>query len=995
MGVFEKELELLNESQRKAVEEIYGPVLVLAGPGSGKTKVLTLRIANILKKTDADPKNILALTFTETAAFNMKQRLIDIIGKEAYELKISTFHGFANEVILENPEIFSFKKDLIQISDLGRYKIARKIIDNGNFEVLKPFGNTYMYVDDILSSISILKKEGISAKDFQKIIENEESLLEDMKERNKRKKKYFKEEKNIKKQKELNIFYEAYNETLLNEGFYDYDDMMNFVVEEFEKRSDLLLDYQERFQFILVDEFQDTNGGQMNLLYKISSYDESPNLFVVGDDDQAIFRFQGASNLNIRSFEEKFRGNLKVFVLDKNYRSGKKIVEKSNLLISENKDRVSDFLGIKKELKSNLSIEGEIKIYEFETDLDEAAFVSEKILDLVSNGVKKSEIAVLARRASDLDLVSQVLRNKGIGFYNSSSLNILKSPLIKKIISLVKFIAKPSLFDETFVLLSSELFGLSSFESYKIVSNFDLIHESLMKFFDGSLGKENLDKVLSDLSTEKSPGIEKFFKIIQKRKEYIDMSPSELLVSLLDDLGIVGKLIKDEKIHEMEDLTSLFLFLKRRETEESWYSIFSFLEDLEFLESKESKVIIKKDVATEVEDLVILSTIHSAKGLEFENVFMIASLEDRFSESARKSRINLPRLISAKYLSGDSSSDERRVFYVGMTRAKKRLFISSFKKAIDSETKEDKLISRFALDLKEPVKEKHLSIKEKFASIFTLPEKETITEQEKIVLEEKIKKLSINPTSLNTFIFCPRKFKYEFLYNIPQKRDKHLILGAAIHRALENFFSKMKEGVTPNLEFLVSALSESLKKESLKKDECEKIFSEGEKIITNYYKKYKEEFKVPLFLEYNFSFKEIFFDGIRLSGRIDKIELLGSGKEVKVVDYKTSDPLSENQILGKNSDSPSDEFRQLVFYKLLLSLDKSFFYTPKIFEIDYLRPNRSGNFVKVSFEIKEDEVKNLKELIKKTYDSIKTLYFPKKEKDKKCEGCRFFGVCWE
>ncbi|MBE0574131.1 ATP-dependent helicase, partial [Candidatus Dojkabacteria bacterium] len=338
----ESEILKLNPSQQEAVNAIEGPVLVVAGPGTGKTQVLSFRIANILSTTDAAANNILCLTFTESGVAAMRKRLLKLIGKEALYVRIHTFHSFCNEVILSHPENFSFAKELTQLDDLNRIKIIRLILDELSSEqelTIVPFYDKYTYQKNILDNIQALKREGVSAETLENICKETIADLEANPDINSRtgkpKKDYTDKLKLYKKNLELAMVYKKYSEVLLEKGFYDYEDMILFVIDKFKKDDELLAEYQEQFLYILVDEYQDTNGSQNELL-KLFAFDKSPNIFAVGDDDQAIYRFQGANVENLLFFEKQFE-NVTTISLTTNYRSSQHILDLSSSLIDNNK----------------------------------------------------------------------------------------------------------------------------------------------------------------------------------------------------------------------------------------------------------------------------------------------------------------------------------------------------------------------------------------------------------------------------------------------------------------------------------------------------------------------------------------------------------------------------------------------------------------------------------------------------------------------------------
>src|SRR3989339_634470 len=373
---FNKLYEKLNPEQKMGVDEIEGPIMVIAGPGTGKTHLLTMRIANILDKTDTAPESILALTFTESAVASVRKNLSEIIGTLAYRVNITTFHGFANNIIKEYPDDFPEIIGSTNISDVDQIKIIREIIDNSNLVKLKPFGSRYFYVPSIIHAISDLKQQGFLPEDFAKIIEKENNEFENINDlyyekginKGKMKGKYITLLKNIERNKELAIVYKEYRQALRKSNFYDYSDMIVEVKIALEKNNDLLLIMQEKYQYILVDEHQDTNSAQNKILELLASYYKNPNLFIVGDEKQAIFRFQGASLENFLYFKNLYK-NAKLITLSENYRSTQGIL-----------DGVLSLMPDSLRLKANAPHKFEkIFILPFETPESETYFVARDI----------------------------------------------------------------------------------------------------------------------------------------------------------------------------------------------------------------------------------------------------------------------------------------------------------------------------------------------------------------------------------------------------------------------------------------------------------------------------------------------------------------------------------------------------------------------------------------------------------------------------------------
>jgi DNA helicase II / ATP-dependent DNA helicase PcrA len=350
---FKKEYGRLNPEQKNAVDTIDGPVMVVAGPGTGKTQVLTLRIANILLKTDTAPENILALTFTDAASINMRRRLFGIIGAGAYRVRIETFHSFCNNVLASYPEAFPGIIGSSHITEVEAAGIIEDIIKNSSLSLLRPWGDPFLYVGDIVKKIEELKREGLTAEKFEGIVKKAEKDFRNRDNiyhskgayKGKMKGEAVGELRKIEKNLELASIYKTYQETLAKKRFYDWSDMIMEVLKVLEGASsptslklrgtgasDLKLMLQEEHQYILVDEHQDTNSAQNKILELLCDFHKNPNIFIVGDEKQAIFRFQGASAENFLYFK-KLYPKAKLIELWRNYRSTQKILDSANSLL--------------------------------------------------------------------------------------------------------------------------------------------------------------------------------------------------------------------------------------------------------------------------------------------------------------------------------------------------------------------------------------------------------------------------------------------------------------------------------------------------------------------------------------------------------------------------------------------------------------------------------------------------------------------------------------
>ncbi|HYH16887.1 MAG TPA: ATP-dependent helicase, partial [Flavisolibacter sp.] len=450
---FQSAYDRLNDAQRKAVDQIEGPVMVIAGPGTGKTQILSARIGKILlSDAQVEPSNILCLTYTDAGVVAMRKRLVQFIGPDAYRVHIHTFHAFCNEVIQDNLSLFE-KTALDPISDLERIELLKELIDKfPKDHPLKRYrGDVYFEMANLQSLFSLMKREGWKP-DY--ICQKIDEYLNDLPNRDeyicKRATKEFKKGDvrwdKIEEQKErmeklraaCNEF-TRFQQMMRERDRYDFDDMINWVIERFEQNESLLRQYQEQFQYILVDEYQDTSGSQNRIVQLLINFWDKPNVFVVGDDDQSIYRFQGANVENMLAFADGFKEDLMTVVLTNNYRSTQPILDVSKSLIDRNNERlVKQIEGLSKDLVAsnvefgigNLEL-GHPQVLEFETQRDEMIGVVQRVEDLLKKGIKGSEIGIIYRENKYGDELADYLRLKEVPFYTKRSLNILDQPLIQ------------------------------------------------------------------------------------------------------------------------------------------------------------------------------------------------------------------------------------------------------------------------------------------------------------------------------------------------------------------------------------------------------------------------------------------------------------------------------------------------------------------------------------------------------------------------------------
>lgn len=994
---FQKTYGRLNQEQRKAVDTIDGPVLVLAGPGTGKTQVLTMRIANILNKTDTPPDAVLALTFTESGVRAMRERLLSIIGPTAYYVSIHTFHSFSSEIIKANPDEFIISSQLESLSDLERVSIFKEIFDELDLKSIKPFNAPYFYLQTAISKIKDLKREAINPDEYMKFIKESEDGMDP---------------KDFEKNLELHQIYVLYQEKLKLYGRYDFEDMINFVIDRFKSSPTLLEKYQERYLYFLVDEFQDTNSAQAELLYQLSSYwDPDPNLFVVGDDDQSIYRFQGASIENIIQFNNKYPNATKIALVE-NYRSIQPILDAAQTVIGKNSLRISNKLDIDKDQKSQQDHDSELSISfsEFSSSYTENHFIATKIKELIHNGVEANEIAVIYRNNSDSVDIADMLSRVGIEYTLEGGENVLQNGIIVRLMHLLRVIQKVRIVDEDldlFTLLNYEfakikpldVLKLSRFASKRKINFFEAIAHPEIK----SAGIDNLDSLTNF-----------YEKIISWNEASGTTTISELIEKIMEESGFLNWILSQPANYEyLNKLNSFLSEVKRLNYSNRELKLEEFLNYIDLM--VENNISINEETIYIEKNAVRLMTAHKSKGLEFKYVFIPKFIDKKWSNTTMRDLLKLPTNIlnttkenSKEQEKMHQEEDDRRLFFVVLTRAKEHIFVTSAKNYQTNTYQREGIPSMFYHELPQDNIEMidAAQYEENVAELLKriiqpAPNNPKIEEDEKDFLQNSLKDFKLSASSLNSYLDCAYKFKLEFLFKTPSPKVRALIMGIAVHKALEMGHKEIVANRTPDFEFVKQEFIKELKKELLSEKDYSEIEEEGISVMKIYYETYRDEFINPtkniLFLEKFFGWgwsKPLLDNKIHLQGKVDKILSIDQNdKTIRVVDYKTGKPHSRNEILGNTKYSDPSQYRQLLFYKLLLDLDTSFKFTVKEVELDYIG-NRTLKPKREVFAIEEKDLENLKDTIREVYKNIHELKFDRTTNYKICENCKFKLHCW-
>ena len=628
-------LDNLNKEQKEAVTHIDGPMLVLAGAGSGKTKVLTSRIAYLIEN-GVNPRNILAITFTNKAAKEMKDRVVNLIGSSANYIQISTFHSLGLKMIKENYNVLGYNKNFTILDSDDTLTVVKKIIKEMN---LNP---QFYNAKAIRNKISSAKNELMSVSEFS----------------------------HVEFDKDIVRIFEKYNSILKTNNSVDFDDLLVLPIQLL-NNSEILDRYQELYKYILIDEYQDTNEAQYKFTKKLAS--KYKNIFVVGDNDQAIYAFRGANYKNILNFEKDYP-NCKTILLEENYRSTKMILNAANSVIKNNKERKD------KNLWSNNPEGNKIKYIQADSDKEEGSYISSKIKELNNNGVNYEDIAILYRTNAQSRLIEEEMLKNNIPYRVIGSFYFYNRKEIKDLLCYLRLINNPHDDISLARVINVPKRGIGT----KTMDN--LNNKS------GELGISLFDAI--------SDGKELAFKnlILKMRDECENLSLTEMVDLVLNESGMKQELVNEKTLESdirLENLEEFKSITKNYEEEFGVISLSDFLNEISLVsdmsEHQESK------------NKVSLMTVHAVKGLEFEYVFVTGMEEGIF-----------PHYNAINDGSRSAIEEERRLCYVAITRAKKDLWLLNAKRRMLFGNTQTNLPSRF-MDEIDP---KYLEVENNRKSVF-------------------------------------------------------------------------------------------------------------------------------------------------------------------------------------------------------------------------------------------------------------------------------------
>jgi DNA helicase-2/ATP-dependent DNA helicase PcrA len=960
-------LETLNQKQREAVTYGEGPLLIVAGAGTGKTQVITRRIAWLIATKRAKPEEILALTFTEKAAAEMEER-VDILVPYGYTgVWIGTFHAFGDNVLRENALLLGLVPDLQVLTRPEQIIFFRDHLFEFPLSYYRPLGNPTRYIEAIVTLFSRAKDEDVAPEEY---LAYAEKLKEEAKE-----KPCDPELKEIATQQmEIARSYKKYQDLLAEHGKIDFGDQITLPLKLFRTHPAVLRQYQDRFRYILVDEFQDTNYTQFQLVKLLASRDR--NITVVADDDQSIYKFRGAAISNILNFMDTYH-QAKQTVLTENFRSTQVILDAAYRLITHNNpDRLEFKNNVDKYLKAQVMKGPSIKHLHYDTLSSEAEAVANLIKEKVEReGFNYRDFAILVRANDDADPFLRSLNMTDIPWSFSGNEGLYSREEVRLLISFLRSVAN---FDDSvslYYLAASEVYRLSARDLTLCMNYASRRNRSLYHVF--SRVSEILE-LSEEISPESKATISRIMKDLEKYSQLaIKRGTGEVLYSFIMDTGYLERLTSlssstnEEKVKNIAGFFDIVRSISNVITYDRIPQFTGYLDLL--IEAGDNPAVAEADTEA---DAVNVLTVHKAKGLEFPVVIMVSLVSQKFPCHYRRESISLPNpLIKDILPSGDFHlQEERRLFYVGMTRAKKELYFTSAK---DYGGKRPRRVSQFvleALDLfkmeVKPQKSSALEVIERSA-----PKVSTEHELYEAIPETEI--LTVSYFQIDDYLTCPLKYKYVHVLRVPILPHHAVIYGKALHDAVQEYYRRKLTGVKITEEELLVVFENSWMSEGfLTRQHEEQRLEVGRKTLRGFYQMAEAEKHLPIYVEKEFSF---LLENNRITGRWDRVDIQDG--EVCIIDFKSSEVRKKEK-----ADKRARESLQLAIYAL--AYQKIYGKIPDLVELHFLESGLVG-----TASLTEDDLNQTVEKIGTAAAGIRARVYQAKPAYQACRYCAYEKVC--
>ncbi|MBC7552412.1 MAG: ATP-dependent helicase [Taibaiella sp.] len=1017
----------LNDRQQDAVDTIYGPVMVIAGPGTGKTEVLSMRIANLMRsEAQVQPHEILCLTYTDEATNSMRRRLVQVIGAAAHKVNIHTFHSFCNNIIQGNSEHFS-ARSLQPITDLERTDLLYRMLEElpQGHQLRKLSGNIYFDASKLTRLFDHMKREYLTAEGISAAIDEYIAGLPEREEYI-----YKKSGKNFKKgdlkqtqideevkKMELTraaaLLFTTYDGLMKETGRYDFNDMILWVLQALKDYPWMLQSYQERYQFILVDEYQDTNGAQNELINVLTSFWEDPNIFVVGDDDQSIYEFQGARIRNIVDFYTRYKETIKIVVLPHNYRSSQQIIDKAMATIQFNKQRLInqlEELALDKNIIAAADRFKDVKepvhpvVKMYNSVLQEEADIVMQIEQLQRDGVALKDVAVLYAQHKQANNIIALLERKQIPYNVKKAVNILDLPIIEQTLNVLRYLVKErqktfSGEELLFELMHTPYFGINATEIARLAL--------FMQGYKDPEVPRRWRLLLSNNQLLDTLGLEpQSLEAIKRLSRNLDnwereqlIMPVPLLVEkIVYEGGIIAHLLQEtDHVWYMQVMYSFFEFVKDIHDRIPKIKAAQLLQMVERMNDEKIPVAAQRVIQND--NGVRFYTAHSAKGNEFEYVFLIGCTKNYWEDKRGMSNVyKMPDTVTATPQDAqDSNKTEvaRRLFYVALTRAKKHLYVSY---SLNDNAGKSLEASVFIDEISLPEERQRQSVPvgevERHLEWALEPVRELVIKKANaVIIDKALQQFTMSYTALSKFLRCRLAFYYEMILKVPFQKNDALAFGSAVHYALERLFITMKQnsGTFPTKEELLGYFKNSLYSESscFTDVQFERRLEQGNTLLSEYYDYNTDKFATNVEIE--LKIPRYMLDGVPVTAKIDKLEF--DGDTCTVVDYKTGDP---DKSASANTAPPNDKeenggdyWRQMVFYKLLIENYEEKNWKVSLGKFDYIQKSKTGAYKQIIVPVFLQDEEVVRKQLKDSYEAIMAHEFDTGCGKEDCHWCNF------
>lgn len=954
-------LEDLNPAQRRAVLHGEGPLLIIAGAGTGKTKVITHRIAHLIGTKAARPDQILAVTFTEKAANEMEARVDVLVPYTSSFAEISTFNSFGERVLRDYALDVGYPPDFRLLADVDQAIFFRENLFRMPLDYYRPLGQPTRHIQELLEALRRLKQEDVRVEDYTAYAEG---LVERAANEN--------DQETARKHLEVARVYAAYQSLLRSQGLIDFEDQVTLVVELFRRRPSVLEELRRRYRYILVDEFQDTNYVQFELLKMLAA--EHRNLTVVGDDDQSIFRFRGASLSNILGFQEVYP-EAKRIVLTRNYRSTQPILDASYRLIQHNNPNRLEFkYKVGKRLKADARGSGKsIHMLTFDTLNHEADAVADRVLEIHGQGAAWRDIAVLVRRNADADPTLRAFNMKQVPFRFSGSRGLYQQEEVKVLVAFIRSLTDFDNSRDLFYLALSDVYKAGPYDMSRLAGYAEKKNLSLHSVFKAIAEGASPVEV-----TQETDGLVK--RIFADLMVFVEMSGTvnagSVVYAFLEKSGYLKSLVSPMTLESEVRVKNIRLFFDKIRGFSDLVendSIRSFARYLDLLgEVGDNPATSEAELD---EDAVNVLTVHKAKGLEFGTVFLTGLVEDRFPGRERRERIPVPDGLLKESLPGRENylQEERRLFYVAMTRARRALYLTW---ARDHGLRRLKKVSPFvleALDIpKMPEDVLRASVLEeirRYALSAGRPKAPAAARPSGA--------LRLSHVQVEDYLVCPLKYRFRHVMRVPVLPHHSLVFGRVLHATIHSYLRQKMKGKRPAEQDVIDEYGKNWVNEGFLSREHEELRkAAGERALRLLYRREEESGRLPAFLEKPFRWQE---GGIRFSGRYDRVDFEAGGPVI--IDFKSTQAASQKEADRRAADSLQMDVYALSFLKAEGIL-------PAETRLHFLESDIVGRAAKG-----EKELRRAAEKIRSAAEGVRGGDFAARPDWHNCSICEFKTIC--